>query len=185
MTCSHWGCRARGSQSSGLVFRLGTSGKGILTKTTVFPPYKSGTPAKLRRGPETLSLTSRACLRMLSAVFFYLSWDVHSTRGHRCVGTCCQCWSLGLGLSLAAGQLSHPEHLHPSDKHPEEMLPTHSPPPESRAKIASSISKCLCESPTPPDKHLSGSFQNREHQAKINTFVFLCRLRESFLRVSM
>lgn len=65
------------------------------------------------------------------------------------------------------------------------MLPTHPPPPESRAKIASSISKCLRESPTPPDKHLSGSFQNGEHQAKINTLVFLCRLWESFLRVSL
>lgn len=86
---------------------------------------------------------------------------------------------------LVAGQLSHPEHLHPSDRHPKEMLPTHPPPPESRAKIASSISKCLRESPTPPDKHLSGSFQNGEHQAKINTLVFLCRLWESFLRVSL
>lgn len=74
---------------------------------------------------------------------------------------------------LAAGPLSYPEHLHPSDRHLKEMLPTHPPPPESRAKIASSISKCLRESPTPPDEHLSGSFQNGEHQAKINTLVFL------------
>lgn len=47
------------------------------TKTPVFPPYNSGTPKKLRRGPETLPLTSRACcLRMSSAVFTSLGMSV-------------------------------------------------------------------------------------------------------------
>lgn len=44
---------------------------------------------------------------------------------------------------------------------------------EFEAKIANSISTCLHESPTPPDKHLSGVFKAGKQLAKINIVFFL------------
>lgn len=46
--------------------------------------------------------------------------------------------------------------------------------PESGAKIASSVSKRLHESPTPPDEHLSGAFKGREQSVKINALFSFC-----------
>ena len=44
---------------------------------------------------------------------------------------------------------------------------------EFEAKIANRISKCLHESPAPPDKHLSGVFKDGKWLAKIKALFFL------------
>lgn len=44
--------------------------------------------------------------------------------------------------------------------------------PESEAKITGSISECLRESPTPPDKHLSGDSGRGNSLGKNKRFVF-------------
>lgn len=55
--------------------------------------------------------------------------------------------------------------------------------PESGAKTASSISGRLHESPTPPDKHLSGAFREEEQMAKINALFSPCSSWEWFQRM--
>lgn len=99
MTCSHWGAGHEVARAVALFLDSEDKWEGNLDKDHSLSSLPLWDPKETQERTRDPACDNQS-LPQDVVCSVDLSWDVHSTRGHRCVGTCCQYWGSGLGLLL-------------------------------------------------------------------------------------